>query len=290
MHRTPSAPLDRWRLVDTAPAPGAWNMALDEALAASVRAGGAPVLRFYRWEPACLSLGRNQPADGYDPDALQRAGIHVVRRPTGGRAVLHDRELTYAVAVADGALGTPRDAYRAINGALVAGLRALGADVALHAGGEARAPRPSLEPCFAVPVADEVVAAGAKLVGSAQRRSGGVLLQHGSLPIHADAGDLGALLREPWTAPGSPSPATLAGVLGRVPAWAELTAAIAGGWRSTLGVELDADAPTDDELRSAAGLRPGFEDAAWTWHASPPLARVAAGGGEPWTTMGEGTG
>ena len=86
----------RWRLIDTAPAPGAWNMAVDEALMERVRGGGAPVLRFYRWEPACLSLGRNQPATGaYDAAAIAARGVDVVRRPTGGRAVLHHRELTY---------------------------------------------------------------------------------------------------------------------------------------------------------------------------------------------------
>ncbi|HEV2149493.1 MAG TPA: hypothetical protein VGR37_18985, partial [Longimicrobiaceae bacterium] len=101
-------------------------MAVDAALAESVRQGGLPVLRFYRWDPPCLSLGRNQPAAGrYDLDALRARGVDVVRRPTGGRAVLHDRELTYSVAVADGALGGPRECYAAVNRALVAGLRRL---------------------------------------------------------------------------------------------------------------------------------------------------------------------
>src|SRR3954451_18997918 len=104
----------RWRMIDTPPAPGAWNMAVDEALAASVADGGVPVLRFYRWEPACLSLGRNQPARGrYDLAALAAAGVDVVRRPTGGRAVLHRRELTYSAAAPVALLGPPRHAYAA---------------------------------------------------------------------------------------------------------------------------------------------------------------------------------
>src|SRR4028119_1470164 len=102
----------RWRLIDTPPAPGAWNMAVDEALAESVRQGGLPVLRLYRWSPRCLSLGRNQPARGrYDTAALAARGIDVVRRPTGGRAVLHDRELAYCAAVPQALLrgpGAPR--------------------------------------------------------------------------------------------------------------------------------------------------------------------------------------
>src|SRR4028119_220945 len=101
----------RWRLIDTPPAPGAWNMAVDEALAESVRQGGLPVLRLYRWSPRCLSLGRNQPARGrYDTAALAARGIDVVRRPTGGRAVLHDRELTYCAALPAALLGGPRPA------------------------------------------------------------------------------------------------------------------------------------------------------------------------------------
>jgi lipoate-protein ligase A len=184
--------------MDTPPAPGAWNMALDEALAASVRAGAPPVLRLYRWAPACLSLGRHQPARGrYDQAALRERGLDVVRRPTGGRAVLHDRELTYSVAVPDGVLGTPREAYAAVNRALVAGLRLLGVPARLQPTTGRRAPVPSLAPCFQEPVEGEVVAAGRKLVGSAQRRDRGVILQHGSLLLENDQREVrGLLVRE----------------------------------------------------------------------------------------------
>ncbi|HEX8359088.1 MAG TPA: lipoate--protein ligase family protein, partial [Longimicrobium sp.] len=187
-----------WRLIDTPPAAGAWNMALDEALAESVAEGGAPVLRFYRWSPPCLSLGRNQPAAGmYDLEAIRERGWDVVRRPTGGRAVLHHRELTYCVALPDTLLGSPREAYTAINRAIVAGLRRLGVDAAVQGDTGRRAPVPSLAPCFAEPVQGEVVAGGRKLVGSAQRRMGSVLLQHGSLPLEDDQGAVAALLRQP---------------------------------------------------------------------------------------------
>ncbi|HLM68541.1 MAG TPA: hypothetical protein VK358_13475, partial [Longimicrobium sp.] len=113
MHPQHPAAGTPWRLLDTPPAPGAWNMAVDEALAQSVRAGEPPVLRVYRWSPPCLSLGRNQPSGGYDRDEIRRRGLDVVRRPTGGRAVLHHRELTYSVAAAEGVLGGPRQAYSA---------------------------------------------------------------------------------------------------------------------------------------------------------------------------------
>lgn len=242
-------------------------MAVDEALAESVAEGGAPVLRFYRWEPACLSLGRNQPAAGaYDADRLSARGIQVVRRPTGGRAVLHARELTYSVALPVALLGSPREAYAAINRALVAGLRALGVPAVLQPPTAARAPLPSLAPCFADPVEGEVVAAGAKLVGSAQRRMGNVLLQHGSLPIHDDQSAVAELLREPAAAePGDP-PASLTALLGREPAWETLVAALADGWRAALGVRLEADALRPAERARAEAILPFYAGPAWTWH------------------------
>jgi lipoyl(octanoyl) transferase len=257
----------RWRLVDTAPAPGAWNMAVDEALAASVADGGAPVLRFYRWEPACLSLGRNQPARGrYDLDALAAAGIHVVRRPTGGRAVLHRRELTYSVAAPVALLGQLRPAYAAINRALVAGLRRLGAAVSLQTATGARAPLPSLAPCFADPVEGEVVAGGRKLVGSAQRLLGSVILQHGSLPLHDDQSLVSRVLIEPDPSSDEAPPATLAEVLGREPAWDELTAALAAGWAESLGAVLAPGALTADEAAAAHAGTERYAGPAWTWH------------------------
>ncbi len=288
MHAFPAAP--RWRLLDTPPAAGAWNMALDQALAESVRAGGTPVLRVYRWSPPCLSLGRNQPADGYDRGEIRRRGLDVVRRPTGGRAVLHHRELTYSVAVADGVLGPPRAAYQAVNRALVAALVRLGVPAALQGGG-VRAPVPSLAPCFLHPVEGEVTAGGAKLVGSAQRRSGGVLLQHGSLPIEDDQATIARLLRGGTAPAEAPPVATLVSLLGALPAWDALVGALAAGWAEVLGVEPVPDAPTANETRRARVLRRRFEDPAWTWHGSAPLPPAApAAGGEPSTTNREGEG
>ena len=258
---------DRWRLIDTPPAPGAWNMGVDEALAESVARGGAPVLRFYRWSPPCLSLGRNQPARGrYDLAALAARGIDVVRRPTGGRAVLHHRELTYAAVLPEALLGGPRRAYAAINHALVAGLRRLGADAAVQPATGRRAPAPSLAPCFDVPVEGEVVAGGRKLVGSAQRRIGEVLLQHGSLPLHDDQSTVAALLVVGRGDAPLPPPATLAEVLGREPAWEALTAALVEGWRERMGAEAIVDGLTADEEERARRAAERYADPAWTWH------------------------
>jgi len=261
-----AGPAVPWRLIDTAPAPGAWNMAVDEALAASVAAGGDPVLRFYRWEPACLSLGRNQPARGrYDLEALAAAGIDVVRRPTGGRAVLHRRELTYSVAAPEAMFGGPRQAYAAINRALVAGLRRLGAAAELQPPG-GRAPPPSLAPCFAEPVEGEVVAGGRKLVGSAQRRLGGTLLQHGSLPLHDDQSLVATFVVGGDPAAAEAPPAALVEVLGREPAWPELTAALAAGWEDALGAVLAPSELSAEEREAAGAAMERYAGPAWTWH------------------------
>jgi lipoyl(octanoyl) transferase len=262
---TPARPAP-WRLLDTPPAAGAWNMAVDEALAGGVRAGGPPVLRLYRWNPPCLSLGRNQPTHGYDRERIARLGLDVVRRPTGGRAVLHHRELTYSVAAPQGALGGPRQAYAAINRALVAGLARLGVPARLQPAGAARAPVPSLAPCFEQPVEGEVTAEGRKLVGSAQRTVDGILLQHGSLPVEDDQSAVAGLLRDGTGGPAPEPPATLAAILGRVPPWEALVDALAWGWTETMGVSLRRDGLSADEAERAEGIRARYEDPAWTWH------------------------
>lgn len=256
------------RLLDTAPAPGAWNMAVDETLAESVRAGGLPVLRFYRWSPACLSLGRNQPAYGqYDLEQIRARALSVVRRPTGGRAVLHDRELTYAVVLPADHFPSPRAAYAAINRGLVAGLRRLGVPSALQPRTRGRAPTPSLDPCFKDPTEGEVTAAGRKLLGSAQRRDRGVLLQHGSLPLEGDAAAaVRVLLREPRPAGTAPSPVPLAAVCTALPSWPDLTSALAVGIAAALDTCLQRDDLTPGEHLRSTELAAAYADPASIWH------------------------
>src|SRR3954470_2588897 len=129
-------PRDTWRLLIDHPADGAANMARDEAILACHGGGAAqPTLRLYRWHPACLSLGRFQRADAIDRAACARAGVAIVRRPSGGRALLHHAELTYAIIVrADHPLFGDRSilaTYRQISLALRAGLRRVGVDAEL---------------------------------------------------------------------------------------------------------------------------------------------------------------
>jgi len=260
--------MERWRLLQTKPATAAWNMALDEALLEAVARGDSPpVLRLYRWQPAAVSLGYFQRGpDVVNLAACRRLGLQVVRRSTGGRAVLHDREVTYAVIAREGAPhfpGTIHGNYQAIAAALQSLFFSFGLAVT-----SARPPRVSAQQagaeqsaCFTAPASFEQVYAGCKLTGSAQKRQQGAFLQHGSIPVDLDPEQLfaaldtrgkldpvqgGALLarRVGWLNRWLPEPVTLAEVESR------LCAAIA----DTLAVSLEADLPRAAELQRCTEL------------------------------------
>lgn len=238
-------------------------MAVDEALMESVRAGAAPALRVYAWEPACLTLGRNQPAAGlYNAERIQACGADIVRRPTGGRAVLHEAELTYSVVMPDRMLGSARRAYHALNLALARALARLGASVVVSPVDPTRAtPVPSTAPCFAEPVSGELLAGGRKLIGSAQTCVDGILLQHGSIPLRA--GRVGiALEKEGLVALGDP--AHLERVIGAPVTFDELAEAIRAAWSEGMGPCEDADL-SPGELSSARRREERYRDDSWTW-------------------------
>jgi lipoate-protein ligase A len=164
----------------------------------------------YRWDPPAVSLGYFQdPATEVDQAVCRSLGITVVRRPTGGRAVLHDREVTYSVVVGGRRLpGSVVETYRRLAEGLVLGLRALGAEAVLapekatpeRATPERATPEGSgqaLGACFEVPSSYEIIVGGRKVVGSAQVRRKGVILQHGSIPLVLDADRLARVLGFP---------------------------------------------------------------------------------------------
>jgi lipoate-protein ligase A len=233
-------------------------MALDEALMLRATRANEAVLRIYSWSRPTLSLGRNQLArDKYDIEGARERGIDFVRRPTGGRAVLHHREVTYSVTAPVSRLGSLRESYGAINRLLIHGLRLLGVD-ASEADPRGAAPRPGVSPCFMVPAKGEIVAGGRKLVGSAQVREGDALLQHGSILVDDDQSLASSLLLAPAAAP--PSAATLHELLGRVPAFDEVAGALS---RALPGAErLEMDSLLEADARRASAR---YRDPEWTW-------------------------
>jgi lipoate-protein ligase A len=253
-----------WRLLLAFDQPGAWHMATDDALhAAFVPGRDRPILRLYSWAPACLSLGYGQPSTDVDLAACRQAGIDLVRRPTGGRAVLHDHELTYAViAATDDPIvgGSIAQSYRAIAAGLLAGLRALGVDAVLAAGspgGDLAARRSGA--CFAVATRHEIVWRGHKLAGSAQLRRGGVLLQHGSLLLAHGQTALAALLRATPAATRladhlAAASATVADALGQAPTPATAARLVAPAFAAALGLTLRPDQLTPAEAALAERL------------------------------------
>ena len=238
-------------------------MALDEALMARARRTGETVLRTYTWSTPTLSLGRNQRARGlYDLAALRDAGIVAIRRPTGGRALLHHHEITYSVTAPIQAEESGARVYARVNALLVNALALLGVPVQI-ATGSLPAARPTTRPCFAEPARGELVHDGRKLVASAQWREDGALLQHGSILMDDDQHRIAAWMTAP-SAP-VPAPATLRGILGRTPSAADVHAALGVALTAVLGATPD-DLDAEPALMvEASGLAERYRDAAWTW-------------------------
>jgi lipoate-protein ligase A len=278
---------DTWRLLIDQPADGAANMARDEAIL-SCQAGAAapPTLRLYRWNPACLSLGRFQRADAIDRAACARAGMGVVRRPSGGRALLHDAELTYAIIVrADHPLFGSRPilaTYRQISLALLAGLRRLGVDAELtpvarderrktsdetelYSSFVLRPSSSSSAACFDTPAAYELTVGGRKLVGSAQTRRDGSILQHGAIPLAAHAERLAALLRHPPGGLGAKMIA-LDQAAGRRVEFDELAEALIAGFGDAWGIGFERGELSQHEQREERRLiAEKYTDTGWTY-------------------------
>jgi lipoate-protein ligase A len=236
----------QWRLIYETPLDGARNMAIDEAILESVSAVKVlPTLRFYAWSPPCLSLGYGQSVRDVDFKRIADAGWLVVRRPTGGRAILHVDELTYSVAIPVNhpiAAGSIVESYRRISQALLTGLRELG----LHPNADRRTQRgeSGAAVCFDTPSHYEITVHGRKLVGSAQARRGGGVLQHGSIPL---SGDLGRICdgliyademdRERGKEQVRARAITLSEALGREVEWRTIAEAIVGGFAGALDID-----------------------------------------------------
>ena len=227
----PTSPLPvRFRTLRSEPASGARNMAIDLALLDRARSAGEAVWRCYAWSRPTISFGRNEAARvRFDAASVSRPGFDAVRRPTGGRALFHSREVTYSV-TAPVAPDIPwRMTYAAINAVLVQALRALGVQATLVPDAESEAVRPDGPVCFDRPAAGEIVVEGAKLVGSAIWRERGAYLQHGSILLHDDQSLLATAMITPPTFTTPPAASLNALFASRglpCPSWSNVAAAL----------------------------------------------------------------
>jgi len=252
-------------------------MAVDEAILEAVgKADSIPTLRLYRWQPPCLSLGYAQPVTDVDLPALERFGWRLVRRPTGGKAILHTDELTYSVIaplkephVAGGVL----ESYRRLAQALLQALQLLG----LPAQADQAYPLPvganqNGAVCFEVPSNYEITANGKKIIGSAQARRLAGVLQHGTLPLTGDLTRITQVLQFQSEQSRAESGArlldhatTLETVLNRVVSWDEAAECFKMAFAQCLELNLVEDHLSGLELKRAAELvKEKYGNIEWT--------------------------
>jgi lipoate-protein ligase A len=246
-------------------ADGAVNFAQDEALMAIARSTGEELIRLYGWDRPTISFGRNERASGrFSPERIRDAGLDAIRRPTGGRALLHHREFTYAVAGPAAGGDTLRETYDRINTLISDALARMGvsAELAQRQSGVAPA---SGDVCFAAPSAGELTVRGRKLVASAQWREHGAFLQHGSVLVDNDQALLYQGMIAGTTPPGMQTPATLRELLGRAPGIDAFADALAASMCAD-GTPLRRVAPSS--MLGGADIRARadhYRDPQWTW-------------------------
>jgi len=268
--------MDVWRLLLTPASIGAWNMAVDEALLEEVGRGDSPsILRLYAWNPPCLSLGYAQPLSDVDLPRLEQRGWHLVRRPTGGRAILHTDELTYSVIASTREprlAGSLLESYEHLSGALLAALQHLGLPAAMQARLASRRIATLNPVCFEVPSSYEITVGGKKLVGSAQARRQGGILQHGSLPLCGELTRITQVLAFPDEVSRAEAAArlleratTVEVSLGRGVMWEEAARAFIAAFAGKLELDLQPVALTAmEEARAAELVESKYTHPRWT--------------------------
>lgn len=263
-----SYPLAAWRLLVTPPYDGATNMAIDEAILHTLAEGqGVPTLRFFQWEPPCLSLGYNQHWQEVDEAACRRLGYTWTRRPTGGKAILHTDEVTYSLIIPQ---DDPRiqggivESYRILSFGLLRGLEKLGVE-AVQASKEEITASTRVAPggpvCFDTPSRYEITWQGKKLIGSAQLRRRKIVLQHGTLPLYGDLNRILEVLdfsaeeraRQAELLPQRAT--TLEKVLGQTLCYNEVAAALIQGFAEQLNLNLEPQPLSKPEQTLANKLR-----------------------------------
>jgi lipoate-protein ligase A len=264
-----------WRLINTRVSDGATNMAIDEALMQSVAKNRSPpTLRFYGWDPPCVSVGYSQSVrKEVDLERCRERGYTWVRRPTGGRAILHIDELTYSVVAPQGEARVTGDiitSYRRLSLGLVEGLKTLHNSVVQADRMETISGLDKSAACFDVPSHFEVTAYGRKLIGSAQVRRNGVVLQHGALPLEGDVSRLVdvLVLTEPERVVLQDKllnrAIALDEVVGRVVPFDETAEALTRGFETALNLEFTPGELTPFEREAAEGLVSRYTGDEWT--------------------------
>lgn len=261
-----------WRFIDTGEHSGAYNMAVDEVL---MFHSPVPVLRVYRWKPHTISIGYAQKMNAeVDPALCQQKGYGFVRRPTGGRAVLHAEELTYSV-VGDQTLDMFGDStlksYKTIAIGLASSLAELGIEAELQ---KSKVKESALDanPCFTSAGRYEILVNGKKIVGSAQRRTEGKILQHGSMLIdkaHLDIVDVMPKLsqegRRRMRKILMDRTTTINDELEHTVRWDELAAAMQSGFEKGLKIELKSDKLTETETKTVEMLVEKYRSDEWNF-------------------------
>lgn len=274
-----------WRLIQHNPAKGPWNMAVDESILESViRLEVPPTLRLYAWEPPCLSLGYAQSITDVNLKKLRSLGWDLVRRPSGGRAILHADELTYSViGTSEQALlkGNVLDSYRNISRALLNALHLLGIDAAAepHENINSSSSINNQETiCFEIPSNYEITVNGMKLIGSAQVRRKSGILQHGSLPLCGDLTRITQVLafnsdleREAAAVRLHSRAATVSDILNRLVIWETAAQKIISSFENVFQITLIRSDLTPSEINRAEELvHQKYADQHWT-HKLPSI-------------------
>ena len=259
----------KWRVINSGIARAAENMAVDEAMLHAHAAGDVPpTIRFYGWQPAAMSIGYFQKASAeVDVEKCRSEGIDVVRRLTGGRAVLHDEEFTYSVVVREDYPLLPATitaSYRYLSEGLLTGLQSLGIDAHMNiptaAYGQSKH-HSSSAACFDAPSHYEITVQGRKLVGSAQVRKEGVVLQHGSILLTFNPAKVASLFNLPSTEKKQQlaqilgkRAVSIKEALGKEVAWEDLCQAMTAGFAQTLGAQVETGQLSDKEEAAANEL------------------------------------
>ncbi|MBL8099666.1 MAG: lipoate--protein ligase family protein [Anaerolineales bacterium] len=268
--------MSKWRLLHTPPSTGAWNMAVDEAILEQIYRGESkPTLRLYSWNPPCLSLGHAQPFKDVDVERLKSNGWEVVRRLTGGRAILHTDELTYSVTGSEHEeilSGGVLESYNRLSKALLYAVQSLSLPVKVQEEKHTTASQNLNPVCFEVPSSYEITVNGKKLIGSAQARKKEGVLQHGSLPLTGDLTRIcDALVFENESAQQEAKDRLLARattvetVLGVEISWETAAQALVKGFEAVLGIQFEDAELSQSEIQRANELvQEKYAHSSWT--------------------------